>query len=144
MRVRTTKGIDLPIDGLPMASIAPANPISSVALLGGDYVGLEPRMLIQEGDRVKAGQPLFIHKRDPDVLYTAPGSGIVKAINRGARRVLKSVVIELQNDQTSAVVREPEPDPHAVSPETLRDALLKSGLWTAFRTRPFSRSSRRT
>ena len=139
MRIRTRKGIDLPIDGLPMASIAAANPISSVALLGGDYVGLEPRMLIQEGDRVKAGQPLFVHKRDPDVLYTAPASGIVKAVNRGARRVLKSVVIELQDEQAPTITREPEHDPHAVSQETLRDALLTSGLWTAFRARPFSR-----
>ncbi len=139
MRIRTRKGIDLPIDGLPMASIAAANPISSVALLGGDYVGLEPRMLIQEGDRVSTGQPMFLHKRDPDILYTAPANGIVKAINRGARRVLKSVVIELQDEQTSAIVREPEPDPHAVAQEVLRDALLKSGLWTAFRARPFSR-----
>jgi Na+-transporting NADH:ubiquinone oxidoreductase subunit A len=139
MRVKTSKGFDLPIDGLPLTSIAAANPINSVALLGGDYIGLEPRMLVQEGDRVNAGQPLFIHKRDPDVIYTAPASGMVKAINRGARRVLKSVVIELQDEQTSTIVREPEPDPHAVSQETLRDALLKSGLWTAFRTRPFSR-----
>jgi Na+-transporting NADH:ubiquinone oxidoreductase subunit A len=92
-------------------------------------------MLVQEGDQVVTGQPLLQHKRDPAVVYPAPGSGTVRAVHRGARRVLKSVVIDLDRAADSAT-EAPVPDGVAGN---VRSALLTSGLWTAVRTRPFSR-----
>ncbi len=92
-------------------------------------------MLVQEGDRVEAGQPLLQHKRDPAVVYPSPGSGTVSAIHRGARRVLKSVVVDL-DPAADASGYAPGSDEGSTS---VRAALLDSGLWTAFRTRPFSR-----
>ena len=55
-------------------------------------------MYVREGDRVKLGQVLFVDKRNPEVYYTSPGAGTVAAVNRGERRVLNSVVIELDGD----------------------------------------------
>ena len=94
-RIKINKGLDIPIAGPPEPAVEPGHPVRTVALLGSDYLGLKPKMLVQEGDQVGAGQALFIDKRDPQVMFTAPGSGRVAAINRGARRVLQSVVIEL-------------------------------------------------
>ncbi len=90
-------------------------------------------MLVQVGDRVTAGQPLLQHKRDPAVVYAAPGTGTVSAIHRGARRVLKSVVVDLDpaSDNISTAAAQAETG-------TVRGRLLASGLWPAFRTRPFS------
>jgi Na+-transporting NADH:ubiquinone oxidoreductase subunit A len=135
MRIRIRQGLDVPIDGAPEATaIEPANEPRAVALLGADYVGLEPRLQVQVGDRVTTGQPLIASKRDPAVVFPSPGTGVVAAIHRGARRVLKSVVVDLDGDPGPVVEA-----PVAVEGTPLRMLLLKTGLWTAFRTRPFSR-----
>ena len=112
-----------------------------MALLGRDYAGLKPRMLVQEGDKVSLGDALFFDKRDPGVAYTAPGSGTVAAINRGARRALLSVVIDLDPSADDPMQFPDLADSQADSlpDERIRDVLHTSGLWTAFRTRPFSR-----
>jgi len=89
-----------------------------------------PKMAVAAGDRVKLGQTLFIDKRNPEVCYTAPGSGVVSAINRGERRVLNSVVIELDGV---------EAETWSTDDKDIRKTLCESGLWTTLRTRPFGR-----
>lgn len=114
-----------------------------VALLGPDYVGMKPTMLVQEGDRVRLGQALFEDKKTPGVLYTAPATGTVSAIHRGAKRVLQSVVIdvdaqaEADGDVESFDVIGPE-RVAAADRDAVEAVLIASGLWTALRTRPFS------
>ena len=93
LRIVTRKGLDVPVDGAPAPRIEAGARTGSVALLGADYIGLEPRMLVREDERVMLGQPLFQQKRDPDICFTAPASGVVKRIWRGARRVLQAVEI---------------------------------------------------
>jgi len=94
---RFRKGLDIPLAGTPVQRIEQARPVGSCALLGADYHGLKPLMAVAEGDRVQLGQPLFRDKRYPDVAYTAPAAGTVRAINRGPRRVLESVVIDVDD-----------------------------------------------
>ena len=146
MQIRITKGLDIPIAGNPGSAIEAGRPVHSVAVLGDDYVGLKPRMLVQVGDPVSLGQPLFADKRDPKVLFTAPGSGTVAAVNRGARRVLQSVVIKLDESGDDASRGEesrfadlPDFDPATIAPDEIRSALFTSGLWTAFRARPYNK-----
>ena len=140
-RIKISKGLDIPLAGRPDQSVEVGSPIRSVAVLGSDYVGLKPKMLVQEGDKVSLGQALFVDKRDPDVMFTAPGSGGVVAINRGARRVLQSVVIELDVVDTdpSEYTKLAGSDPAALNQNPIRSTLFTSGLWTAFRTRPYSK-----
>jgi len=56
-------GLSLPIKGSPKQEIGEANAVTSVAIVGSDYPGMKPTMLVQEGDQVKLGQPLFADKR---------------------------------------------------------------------------------
>ena len=93
------KGLDLPITGNPEQVITDGPAVTQVAVLGPDYVGMKPTMAVQEGDRVKKGQVLFTDKKTEGVQYTSPGAGVVKAINRGERRVFLSIVIELDGDE---------------------------------------------
>lgn len=142
MRVTLRKGLDIPLEGRPLQRISDDKDISTVAVLGPDFVGLRPRIAVKEGDRVRLGQSLFVDKRSPDVRFTAPGSGEIVAINRGARRALQSIVIRLEGDDEETFASfEPRQLPE-LSFETVCDNLLASGLWTAFRTRPFSRIPR--
>lgn len=131
MHFRIRKGLDLPMAGLPDPRLDSAAEVSTVAFVGTDYTGLEPRLKVAVGDQVQAGQVLLEQKRDPLVRLTAPGSGRVVAINRGARRLLKSVVIELDASDAGAEIA------YAGTLDDAKQALLESGLWCAFRSRPF-------
>ncbi|ASJ73862.1 Na(+)-translocating NADH-quinone reductase subunit A [Granulosicoccus antarcticus] len=140
--IRIDKGLDLPIEGKPEQKIHEGQPIKSVALIGRDYIGLRPTMAVAEGDHVTVGQPLFTDKYDPAAKFTAPGSGIVESINRGSRRVLQSVVIRLDdNEDRDVTIIDPVASDAliGVEGEAVREALCNSGLWTAFRTRPYSK-----
>ncbi len=131
------KGLDLPITGAPAQSIADGPAVQTVALLGSDYIGLKPRLSVQEGDTVAAGSPVFAHKDTPDVMVTSPVAGRVKAVNRGARRVLISVEIEV--DDKAAEPVDFSSVGNADTAEGLAERLAAAGLWTSFRTRPYSR-----
>lgn len=138
--IKINKGLDLPIAGAPEQAVSETVNVRSVALVGLDYVGMKPSMSVKEGDRVKLGQVIFTDKKTPGVQYTAPGAGVVRAINRGERRVLQSVVIELDDREEAIEFGSYSADKLGeLSREQVEDNLIQSGLWTAFRTRPFSR-----
>jgi Na+-transporting NADH:ubiquinone oxidoreductase subunit A len=109
-------------------------------VLGNEYVGMRPTMLVEEGQRVKLGEALFSDKKNPGVLFTAPGAGTVKAINRGAKRALQSVVIELDGDEEESFAAYSGEALNSLNIEDIKKNLVDSGLWVAFRTRPYSRS----
>ncbi|WP_210396417.1 Na(+)-translocating NADH-quinone reductase subunit A [Motiliproteus sediminis] len=137
--IKINKGLDLPIAGAPRQTIVDGAEVRSVAVIGTDYVGMKPTMAVREGDRVKLGQVIFTDKKTPGVKYTAPASGVVSAINRGEKRALQSVVIEIDGDDA---VEFPQTDAAALgqlSREQVVENLVESGLWTALRTRPFSK-----
>ncbi len=140
LMIKIRKGLDLPIAGLPEQQIYDGPAIPQVALLGEEYVGMRPSMLVKEGDNVLKGQPLFEDKRNPGVVFTAPASGTVSAINRGERRVLQSVVIDVQGDEAVVFERHAPESLAALPREVVQAQLLSSGLWTALRTRPFSKA----
>ncbi len=136
--IRIRKGLDLPLAGHPEQKIETGNPVRSVALLGADYPGMRPTLHIAEGDRVRRGQLLFEDKKNEGVRYTAPSAGRVTAINRGAKRFMLSVVIDVTDGDGD------EPFEHwreglvaSADGEQIRKLLVESGQWTAIRTRPF-------
>lgn len=139
--VTIKKGLDLPIVGEPRQVIELGAKPSQVAVLGEEFVGLKPTMLVEEGDFVQKGQALFEDKKTPGVLFTAPASGQVVAINRGERRILQSVVIRCDDGENhdGQISFDIHQDIAALARSTVQAQLVKSGLWTALRTRPFSR-----
>lgn len=140
MLIKTKKGLNLPIVGEPEQAIYnDGGVVNTVALLGPDYNGLKPTMRVAEGDRVKLGDVLFSDKQYPSVVYTSPGAGTVKAIHRGARRALQSVVIALDGDESVEFSAYAESELANLTVEQVKENLLASGLWTSFRTRPYSK-----
>lgn len=137
--IKIKQGLDLPITGAPEQSIKDGPAVNSVAIVGFDYVGMKPTMAVKVGDRVKLGQVIFSDKKTEGVNYTAPGAGVVKAINRGDRRVLQSVEIELEGDDAVEFNKYSAGELSGLTREQVEENLIASGLWTALRTRPFSR-----
>jgi Na+-transporting NADH:ubiquinone oxidoreductase subunit A len=139
-QVRLRKGLDIPIAGAPRQEIEPGRTPRSVAFVGDDYVGLRPKLLVQQGDRVRLGEPLLADRRDPRIVFTAFSSGRVTAINLGEKRSLRSVVFSLEGD--SDQVTFPAHSPAALGRlprDGIIENLLRSGSWTALRSRPFGR-----
>lgn len=132
------EGLNLPIAGKPVQDIQPGAEITSVGLLGDDYVGMRPTLMVEVGDKVKLGQPIFADKKTEGVVFTSPGSGTVKAINRGEKRKFESFEIELSGDDE--VTFKSFDNLNDVDAATAQDQLVQSGLWPSFRTRPFSRT----
>ena len=124
--------------GEPEQVIHEGKALTHVALLGGDYPGIKPRMLVSAGDRVCLGQPLFTDKHT-DVPYTSPASGIVASINRGAKRALQSVVVKIEGNEEETFTAHSRTELAAIEREQLQKALVGSGLWTAFRARPYGK-----
>ena len=135
--IKISRGLDLPISGVPVQAISEGAKTRSVALVGYDYIGMKPTMSVQVGDRVKTGQLLFTDKKTEGVKYTSPASGIVSAINRGDKRVFQSIVIDVEGDDFETF--ETGADIDSLDRQQVIDTLVNSGQWTALRTRPYSR-----
>ncbi|WP_148863212.1 Na(+)-translocating NADH-quinone reductase subunit A [Marinobacter fonticola] len=137
--IKIKKGLDLPISGAPEQTITDGKPVRNVALIGFDYNGMKPTMAVQEGDRVKRGSLLFTDKKTEGVRYTAPAAGVVKEVNRGDRRVFQSIVIEIDGEEAETFARYETSQLGALERQQVVDNLVESGLWTLFRTRPYSK-----
>ncbi|MFI4848192.1 MAG: Na(+)-translocating NADH-quinone reductase subunit A [Gimesia chilikensis] len=133
------KGLDLPIAGEPSALIENGPQVRSVALIGPDYIGMKPTLAVEVGDTVKKGQLLFSDKKIEGVIYTAPAAGKVTEINRGAKRVFQSLVIELAGEEEETFTSYEEGQLASLTREQVTENLLQSGLWTSLRTRPYSK-----
>jgi Na+-transporting NADH:ubiquinone oxidoreductase subunit A len=138
--IHIKKGLDLPINGKPAQKIEAGPQVTKVALTGPDYVGMKPTMLVQVGDTVKIGQPLFTCKKVEGVVYTAPANGKVIEINRGERRVFQSIVIEVTGNEQVEFSNYNGKSVKDLSKEDVKNLLVESGQWTALRTRPFSKA----
>ena len=137
--IKIRRGLDLPISGAPEQTIVDGPKVRSVAVIGFDYHGMKPTMAVQAGDKVKLGQLLFTDKKTEGIRYTAPAAGTVSAINRGEGRVLQSVVIDVEGDDAETFPSYGAAELAGLSADTVRDNLNNAGLWTALRTRPFSK-----
>jgi Na+-transporting NADH:ubiquinone oxidoreductase subunit A len=133
------KGLDLPISGEPVQEINAGPAVSRVALVGDDYIGMKPKMAVQEGDSVKLGQLLFEDKKTPGVRFTSPGCGKVAAVNRGPKRKFESVVIELEGEEEETFPSFGTAELGGLERSQVQEILIQSGLWTVLRTRPYSK-----
>lgn len=133
--IRISKGLTINLIGEAEKTISEIIP-KTCAIKPTDFIGVFPRLLVQEGDAVKAGTPLFIDKYRDKIVFTSPVSGTVKEIRRGEKRVLLEVVIE--NDGKDTGIDFGKGDPEKMTREEITGKLLASGLWPFLRQRPYS------
>jgi len=138
--IKIKKGLDLPIEGAPEQKVYPGPVVTKVAILGEEYNGMRPTMHVQVGDIVKKGQLLFEDKKNPGIKFTAPAAGEVIEVNRGARRILQSVVIKLQGDDEVTFTSFDDASLATAERAVISELLVESGVWTVIRTRPFSKN----
>ncbi|MEP3846629.1 MAG: Na(+)-translocating NADH-quinone reductase subunit A [Paracoccaceae bacterium] len=134
---KLSKGLNLPILGAPRQEISGSDPVKRVGIIGDDYIGLKPSIVVSKGESVGPGSPVMFDKNMPNALIVSPIAGKVVEINRGARRKLISIVIEADENAGDAVDFSKVGD--ASTREGLVERLCAAGLWTSFRTRPYSK-----
>jgi len=99
-----------------------------------DFIGLIPKPLLKEGDEVKAGTPLFYHKDIPEIVVSSPVSGKLSQIKRGEKRKILAFIIEPNGE----ITYNEGVNISQLSGESLREALLKTGLWAYIKQRPYN------
>ena len=131
------KGLDLPIGGKAELRLTDARSITTYAVKPTDFVGLTPRLLVEEGAIVDAGDTLFCDKSDERIRFTSPVSGQVKAIVRGEKRKLLEVVVEADFKSAGSTELDSKSSPIPMEAVAIKEAMLQCGLWTQLRQRPF-------
>lgn len=137
MTYEIKRGLNIPINGEPVQQIVMGPSISQVALIGDDYIGMRPSMLVKEGDKVKLGQPVFTDKKTKGVTYTSPASGTVNSVVRGQKRKFESLIIDVEGEDE--VTFESFDDLGKIDSAKAVEVLTQSGLWPSFRTRPYNK-----
>lgn len=130
------RGLDIKLKGSAEKVIGNAPHSDVFAVKPSDFLGLTPKLAVKQGVEVLAGDALFYDKKNPEVVIPSPVSGEVVEIKRGAKRKILEVKVladkEINYRDFGAA------DPKSLSREQVIEKLLKSGLWSLIRQRPFS------
>ena len=133
--IKLRKGLDINLKGKAAEEIANVKATGLYGLVPDDYVGVKPKVVVKEGDIVKAGGVLFVDKKHPEVKFVSPVAGKVTAVERGERRKVLSVQV------TAATQQEYEDfgkkDVASLKGADVLATLLEAGLFGFFRQRPY-------
>lgn len=133
--IRLKKGLNINLEGEADKVYASIPQSDMFVVKPSDFHGMTPKLTVKVGDKVKAGAVLFFDKYNDRVKFTAPVSGEVTAINRGAKRRILEVVLkadtELQYESFEKAVASD------LSREQIIESLLNSGVWPFIRQKPF-------
>ncbi len=127
------KGLDLNLKGGITDTNREKITVNRVALTPDDFTGFIPKPEVKEGDSVVKGQAVLRDKNTESIKLTSPVSGTVKAIVRGDRR--KIMRVEIEADKNTTTSKEFEIDRN--SSDSIKEALMESGLWAMMRQRPY-------
>ena len=134
-QIRLKKGLDIPVAGAASQTIAKTVSADIVAIKPTDFRALVPKMVVKEGDRVLAGDPLFVDKNRPQVCFCSPVSGTVEAVVRGEKR--KLLEVRVKADGKMEYRRKKAAVPASMTREKAADRMLQMGLWPAIIQRPY-------
>ncbi|MGB4205363.1 MAG: Na(+)-translocating NADH-quinone reductase subunit A [Bacteroidales bacterium] len=133
--VKIKKGLDIPLAGHAEKVLKDLDS-TNYAVKPTDFIGVVPKLLVKEGDEVKAGTHLFFNKYQERILFTSPVSGKVTEIRRGEKRLLEEIRIE--SDNKNSYVDFGAANPEKISREEIIEKLINSGIWPLIRQRPYA------
>lgn len=137
--IKLRKGLDINLKGAAELKKAKAAPVSHYALLPSGFVGVTPKVSVKVGDKVLAGEPLFVNKAYPDVRFASPVSGTVTAVVRGERRKVLAVEVDADAEQVSHDYG--KKNPSDLDAEGVKNALLEAGLFGFIDQLPYAVST---
>ncbi|MBU0487602.1 MAG: Na(+)-translocating NADH-quinone reductase subunit A [Bacteroidetes bacterium] len=134
-RIILRKGLNIRLKGEAEKSFGNITTSDYYAIKPTDFIGITPKMLVKEGDAVKAGSPVFFSKGNEEILFSSPVSGVIEEVSRGAKRRIEC--IRIKADREISYIDFGKADPLSLSREQVTEKLLNSGLWPMLRQRPY-------
>jgi len=137
--IKLHKGLDIHLQGRAAETKLTLKSNGHYALVPDDFEGVTPKVVVREGDSVRAGDALFVNKLYPDVRFASPVSGRVTAVERGERR--KVLCIRVDADADQKYVDFGKKDPSKMDGKAVIDALLEAGLFGYINQLPYAVSA---
>lgn len=134
--IKLRKGLDIQLEGEAKKEKIRVGKCEEFAFVPDDFTGMTPKVVVREGDRVKAGEPLFVDKNCPEVKFASPVSGEVTAVVRGDRR--KVLCVKVKADEQQEFVDFGKKDVASLSGEDVKNALLEAGLFGYINQLPYA------
>ena len=138
--IKLRKGLDIRLQGkLSEQSVLTVRDSGDYALCPDDFVGVSPKVVVKEGDTVKAGDALFVNKHFPEVRFPSPVSGTVNAVVRGERR--KVLCVKVRADKEQLYSDFGRKDASQMDGNAVKASLLESGLFGFINQLPYAVSA---
>lgn len=134
--IKLRKGLDINLKGKANFETIRRIDSSEIALVPDSFGGVTPKVIVREGDCVKAGDALFVDKKYPEMKFASPVSGTVKAVVRGDRR--KVLYVKVKADETQQFVDFGIKDITKLDGKAIKEALLASGLFSFIQQLPYA------
>ena len=137
--IKLRKGLDIQLQGKAEEKKIQLKSNGQYALVPDDFEGVTPKVVVKEGDKVKAGDALFVNKQYPEVKFASPVSGTVREVVRGERR--KVLCIKVDADSQQEFTDFGKKDVGAMTGEQVINALLEAGLFGYINQLPYAVST---
>ena len=137
--IKLHKGLDINLKGRAAEQKIQLKSNGKYALMPDDFEGVTPKVVVKEGDKVQAGDALFVNKQYPEVKFASPVSGTVSAVVRGERR--KVLCVKVDADAQQSYVDFGKKDVAKLDGKAVIDALLEAGLFGYINQLPYAVST---
>ena len=137
--IKLHKGLDINLKGRATEQKIQLKSNGKYALVPDDFEGVTPKVVVKEGDKVQAGDALFINKQYPEVKFASPVSGTVSAVVRGERR--KVLCVKVDADTQQSFVDFGKKDVAKLDGKAVIEALLEAGLFGYLNQLPYAVST---
>ncbi|NKB24688.1 MAG: Na(+)-translocating NADH-quinone reductase subunit A [Kiritimatiellae bacterium] len=138
--IKIKKGLDIKLEGLPAPDIREALQTDTITICPQEFKGIQPRLKIQEGDRVKRGSVLFFDKKNEAFQFRSPAAGIIQSIVLGPRRSIEQIIIDLARDEEIEPLKKyGVQEIPSLSRDEVLSHLFDTGYMALIKERPFSK-----
>ena len=137
--IKLHKGLDITLQGKAEEKKIQLKSNGKFAIVPDDFEGVTPKVVVKEGDKVLAGDALFVNKQYPDVKFASPVSGIVREVVRGERR--KVLCVKVEADAQQEFIDFGKKDVSQMTSEQVVNALLEAGLFGYINQLPYAVST---
>ena len=137
--IKLRKGLDIHLQGKAEEKKIQLKSNGKYALVPDDFEGITPKVVVREGDHVKAGDALFVNKLYPEVKFASPVSGTVREVVRGERR--KVLCVRVDADTQQEFTDFGRRDVNTMNGEQVVNALLEAGLFGYINQLPYAVST---
>lgn len=133
--IKLRKGLDIHLKGKATEEFLSVREPGYYALVPDDFPGVTPKVVVKEGEKVKAGGSLFVNKNYPEIKFVSPVSGTVTKVERGERRKVLNITVQADTQQEYEEFE--KKDVSKLSAEEVKSLLMEAGLFAFIRQRPY-------